>query len=168
MPDYLETRLKNFHLVSLLALFSSAICLAGGSFPASPDPKLTPGSLCEKQSELRYPERIKYCNRHVSSSTKYDIIDTYDQILGYSIGDMPRGQFKIDHYIPLCMGGSNERDNLWPQHESVYRFTDRLEQVACERMAQGKLLQADAIALIRRAKADPAQAPAITEDLLKH
>ena len=74
---------------------------------------------------------------------------------------MPRGKFKIDHYIPLCMGGSNERINLWPQHESVYKITDALEQKLCEKMAQGKMLQSEAIDLIREAKNHLDEAPDI-------
>jgi hypothetical protein len=74
---------------------------------------------------------------------------------------MPRGKFKIDHYIPLCMGGSNERANLWPQHESVYTITDPLEQALCAKMSEGKLLQSAAIDLIRQAKNHLDQAPDI-------
>jgi len=85
------------------------------------------------------------------------IIRTYDIELGYDIGRMNRQDFKIDHYIPLCMGGSNETSNLWPQHKSVYFYTDRLEEAACTKMREGRLIQARAIDLIREAKADPAR-----------
>ena len=115
---------------------------------------MTPGSTCTRPNAQRYAERINYCNRNVSSSLKARVFENYSR-LGFELLDrFDRAEFKIDHYIPLCMGGSNEEDNLWPQHRHVYEVTDPLEQVACEKMAQGKLLQRDAIHLIRQGKAD--------------
>jgi hypothetical protein len=138
----------------------------GFDFPTAPDKKLTPGSLCERPSEYRYPEGIAYCERAVKSELKAEIIRRYDNQLGYRVGQMDRQAFKIDHYIPLCAGGSNRPDNLWPQHESVYVLTDELEALLCEKMSEGRLQQAEAIKLIRRAKADPPKAREIIEALL--
>lgn len=115
---------------------------------------MTPGSVCKNPSRYRYPEKIAYCERDVHSSLKREIIAEYDRKLGYRIQSMDRQAFKIDHYIPLCMGGSNRPDNLWPQHRSVYEVTDPLEQVLCEKMALGDIRQAQAIDLIRQAKND--------------
>jgi len=142
-----------FHLTSL----------ADDRFPIGPDSKLTPGSLCARGNSHRYPENIPYCNRSVSSGRKKDIIHDYDAILGYHVSEMNRQLFKIDHYIPLCMGGSNETSNLWPQHESVYNITDPLEGAACIKMAEGRLLQRDAVQLIREGKADLKKARSILE-----
>ena len=125
---------------------------SNGAFPTGPNPQLTPGETCANADTYRYPEHIAYCQRNVDTGTKNEVIKTYDQNLGYSIQQMPRNKFKIDHYIPLCMGGGNDKENLWPQHESVYTITDPLEQEACEKMAEGKLLQAKAIELIKQAK----------------
>jgi len=124
---------------------------AEGKYPLGPDPRLTTGTLCQRGGTLRYPERIRYCARDVSSSEKDAIIDDYER-LGYSIRSHGRGDFKIDHLIPLCVGGSNEASNLWPQHRDVYEQTDKIEQFACELMAQGKLKQREAIDLILGAK----------------
>ncbi|MNT67943.1 hypothetical protein D3C72_2061270 [compost metagenome] len=74
---------------------------------------------------------------------------------------MNRMDFKIDHYIPLCMGGANDVENLWPQHKSIYAITDPLEPLLCEKMADGRLLQKDAINYIKAAKANLDQVPAI-------
>lgn len=133
-------------------LFS--IAFAQPQFPIAPDTQMTPGSVCERSNTYRYKERIRYCRRDVSKQTKAVLIRRYDSELGYIVGKMKRFDFKIDHYIPLCMGGSNETDNLWPQHKSVYVITDPMEQVACEKMAEGVLLQADAIEMIREGKND--------------
>jgi hypothetical protein len=139
----------------------SATYAQNGRYPIKPDPRLTPGQLCVVADQIRYPEQIKYCSRDVSSETKQSIILTYDAKLGYNIRNQNRGDFKIDHYIPLCMGGSNERQNLWPQHESVYKYTDPLEGLLCEKMKYGKIKQANAIYLIRQAKNDLTSIPQI-------
>lgn len=152
-------------LVGLLVLSTSAFAdnAVFNSFPISPDPELTPGSLCTRPNSFRYPEQIPYCERNVSSSEKYEIIDIYDHQLGYRVGSMNRQQFKIDHYLPLCMGGSNEYDNLWPQHRSVYEITDPMEPLLCEKMKEGRLSQEEAVELIKRGKADLSEVDAVIE-----
>jgi hypothetical protein len=142
-------------LIFVLNCLLEAPGIAGLKYPLSPDPNLTPGTLCHTGKTYRYPERILYCERNVSSGTKKEIIRSYDSTLGFSVEKSGRDHFKIDHYIPLCMGGSNDDENLWPQHESVYKATDPLEQ--------GRLLQNKAVELIRRAKADIHEVPAIIE-----
>lgn len=150
----------------VLALQFSVTSFASlADFPGGPDASLTPGSLCTRPTERRYPERIAYCERHVESQTKREIFRQYDTELGYNTRQMDRQQFKIDHYIPLCMGGSNETNNLWPQHVSVYTLTDPMEGLACEKMAEGKLDQAHAIELIKRGKNDHATIDGILEEL---
>jgi hypothetical protein len=151
-------------LLTAVTSFAKTSYEGGGQrYPSGPNQELTPGDVCHQPDTYRYDERIAYCERDVETSTKNSIIAQYDQELGYRIGSMPRGQFKIDHYIPLCMGGSNDRSNLWPQHQSVYKITDQLEQQLCEKMAQGKMLQAEAIQLIKHAKNNLDEAPSILE-----
>src|SRR5690606_13002989 len=130
-------------------------------FPHGPDDELTPGTLCDSPSEFRYPERIPYCKRNLETQTKRHIIKVYDQVLGFEVGQMNRMDFKIDHLIPLCAGGSNDEANLWPQHKSVYEITDPLEPEICNKMAQGRLKQAEAVNLILEAKTDLDKAPEI-------
>jgi hypothetical protein len=140
--------------LSLLAalVLAASTAYAGGGYPKYPDPKMTPGELCVKADRYRYPEQIAYCERNVETFTKDAVIEMYDRELGYSIRSYDRENFKIDHYIPLCMGGSNSMSNLWPQHKSVYILTDALEGEACSKMSEGKLSQAEAVELIKRAK----------------
>ena len=134
------------------ALFAEGHQQASGYFPTGPNDSVTPGKLCDQPDSTRYPENIPYCDRNVSSSTKQDIIHQYDVEFGFRIESMPRTDFKIDHLIPLCMGGSNSRENLWPQHKSVFVLTDPIEQGLCELMAQGHLTQTDAVSMIRDVK----------------
>lgn len=145
-------------------LFFSFVTLANESFPTAPEPTLTPGVLCSKPDALRYPEQINYCERNVSTSTKAAIFAKYDKI-GYNTRSMKRQAFKIDHYIPLCAGGSNDAKNLWPQHQTVYEITDQLEALICEKMAEGVLKQKDAVELIVEAKNNLDEVPDITEQV---
>ena len=180
MPDYLGEfmilRLQT--LAALVFVLSTQISLAQSSpennqgtpqtnaqFPIGPNASLTPGSLCSQPTETRYPEKIAYCARSVDGNTKRDIIHRYDVKFGYSIESMDRQQFKIDHYIPLCAGGSNNTNNLWPQNVSVYTITDPLEALVCEKMSTGALLQKDAVAAVREGKANLSEVPAILAHL---
>lgn len=136
-------------------------------FPLGPELSVTPGELCDKPDAFRYPEKIPYCERAVGSKLKWDIIRTYDREFGFQIEKMNRTDFKIDHFIPLCMGGSNDRLNLWPQHRSVFEKTDKLEQTLCELMSKGRLKQAEAVERIRDAKMNLDRAEDILADSLK-
>jgi hypothetical protein len=149
--------MKNLALA--FVLLSSVTSFADGAFPKTPDQTLTPGALCSTPDQKRYPEGIAYCSRDVGGDLKQKVMETYDSTLGYTITSMNRSLFKIDHFIPLCMGGSNQAENLWPQHASVYVITDPLEQVSCDKMAAGKLRQADAVEMIKHAKLNLADAP---------
>ena len=136
-----------FLLVVFLSLNSFLICAAG--YPLGPDERLTTGDLCERgQSDShRYAEKIEYCSRRVSAAKKWDIIDKYEN-LGYEIRRYGRENFKIDHLIPLCAGGSNDEENLWPQHREVYEQTDKIEEMSCRLMAQGKITQDEVVEMI--------------------
>ncbi len=135
------------------------------AFPQGPDAQLTPGDVCHSPTAYRYPEHVPYCARNVESQLKREIIATYDRERGFSVASMPRGQFKIDHYIPLCMGGSNEKENLWPQHESIYNITDPMEPALCNKMAAGRVSQAKAMEMIRLGKANLSQVSQILKQI---
>ena len=152
-------------LVASLFISQFAIADRDGRFPTGPNEQMTPGELCQDPDSYRYAEKVPYCKRDVASELKWDIIDAYDKNLGYHIRETGRNEFKIDHYIPLCMGGSNERENLWPQHVTVYKQTDMMEQIACEKMSAGRLLQRDAVEMIKRGKNNLSQVPEILRHL---
>jgi hypothetical protein len=154
------SKLTGFFLVlATLNLFASH------RFPLKPDSEMTPGSVCEKPNSYRYPERIRYCRRNVSQDLKQAIIEDYDSLLGYEVGQIDRRKIKIDHYIPLCAGGSNERDNLWPQTEDVYLITDPVEPLVCKKMEKGVLSQSAAIVYIKRAKNDHGEVENVLKEL---
>ena len=160
--------MKYFLKLSLISLFVLHSAFANdNNFPLVPVETQTPGKLCTTPSERRYPEQIAYCNRKVDSYLKNAIIAKYDTLFGFEISSMKRLDFKIDHLIPLCAGGANSEENLWPQHKSVFAVTDPMEPVICEKMAQGRIKQAEAVKLILKAKFNLLLAPVIYNELQK-
>lgn len=151
-------------LFSVLAISLSLQVFAGSNFPIKPDPRMTPGKLCDLPVEYRYPEHVAYCGRDVETETKAEIFAAYRRA-GYPMSSTNRADYKIDHYIPLCMGGSNEKVNLWPQHVSIYKITDSIEASLCDKMKQGKLSQAKAVIYMKGVKNDLSTAPALIKIL---
>ena len=154
-----------FSTLVLTALFVHSLAMASGSYPDGPELTQTPGKLCETDAVRRYPEKIAYCERNVSSDTKKAIIQIYDQKFGFQISKMNRGEFKIDHFIPLSIGGSNSIENLWPQYRKVYEVTDPIEQELSNKIAAGRIKQADAVRLIKEAKLDLSKADEIMHQI---
>lgn len=155
-------------LTLIFVLLASTYGLAAGrqgTFPIEPNETITPGKVCDRPTEFRYAEHIAYCERNVSTGTKAAVIRQYDVELGFSIEQMERMDFKIDHFIPLCMGGSNDSENLWPQHKSVYVHTDPIEQGLCDLMVRGQLSQSEAMIMIRQVKHDLSQANSMISDI---
>lgn len=146
--------MKIIILLSLLAFTSLAQAQRNNTeFPIRPIPQLTPGKLCDRPTRFRYPENIAYCERDVTVEQKDQVYNAYRRA-GFRLSPQNRSSYKIDHYIPLCMGGSNDNVNLWPQHITIYNITDSLESLACEKMAQGRLSQKEAISVLLRVKND--------------
>lgn len=145
--------------IALLLLSISLNSFAGNAYPRGPDTAQTPGSLCNTPDSHRYPEQIPYCERNVNWATKELIFVNYRK-LGFSLSG-ERDQYKIDHLIPLCAGGSNHENNLWPQYRTISERTDLLEQRGCEVLANGRLSQKEVIELLLKAKRDLSQAPAV-------
>lgn len=135
----------------LVLVLSSSVFAGGKDFPMGPDARLTIGTLCDHPIEYRYPEQIAYCGRDVSTATKNEIFVAYRK-LGFSLPSVTRADYKIDHYVPLCMGGSNHPDNLWPQHVSIYKQTDSLEEAICSKLRDGRISQADAVKMMKAVK----------------
>lgn len=147
-------------ILSVLATNAFAI-----DFPKGPDAQLTPGSLCDRPDSYRYPEHIAYCERDVTPATKDEIFKTYRNERGYKLDISNRSSYKIDHFIPLCAGGSNEENNLWPQHISIFQITDPIESTGCEVLSAGKITQKELVGLIRQAKLNLTDAPKVLKRL---
>ncbi len=89
-----------------------------------PDPILTPGHVATTDRatvcERGYSRRV----RKVSTATKRAVMRAY----GIDPDRHPR--LEMDHSVPLCLGGSNDKRNLWPQlarPEPGYLTKDKTE-----------------------------------------
>jgi len=111
-----------------------------------PKVPLTNGSLCTKLDtdfkEVKYS--VPICYRNVSYTTKYSLFDSYN------IDKELRYQYTIDHIIPLFVGGSNHKDNLWPQHRSIY--TGGYENSLYHDLKSGRKSVSEVISLIKNRK----------------
>jgi len=139
-------------LVGLLVstLFFSPSFAGSAISPEHPDQAQTPGDVCDKSDpdfhEYRYDEKIPYCARNVSTSVKAAIYEAY------GISQKQRRNYTIDHFIPLSIGGSNETENLWPEHKLIKQQRPDLEHDVYLSLKNGELSQAEAIEIIVQAK----------------
>ena len=72
--------------------------------------------------------------------------DRRDEVLlRYGLPVGPHPYYEIDHLIPLCLGGSDDFTNLWPQPRRSIEpkwnaeAKDRLERLMCEMVCAGQL-----------------------------
>ena len=80
-------------------------------------------------------------HRNVPQSEKQQVCDEYKTC------DMLGKAKEIDHFYPLCAGGSNNITNLWPQPENNqwngvnygYHEKDKLESYICMEIKAGRL-----------------------------
>ncbi|MCX6745413.1 MAG: HNH endonuclease signature motif containing protein [Candidatus Parcubacteria bacterium] len=74
-----------------------------------PDPICTPGEVFQVTKEdicvKGYTSRV----RHVTARTKNLVYQEY------GITSHVKGEYEVDHFIPLELGGSNDLKNLWPE-----------------------------------------------------
>ena len=69
--------------------------------PLRPDPTKTPGATMPiTRTQMCLTAYYTDTVRHVTAGDRRAV---------------PSGAYEIDHLIPLVMGGSNARENLWPQ-----------------------------------------------------
>jgi hypothetical protein len=126
---------KLFLAIALSSFFGTAAVPQEGLVP---NPKLTPGRVAASEKD-----------RHgVTIAMEQKVFRRYH---------LPwerRAEFKIDHLIPLELGGADTLDNLWPQKMSARPYgSDRKEllaEVLLEKVRAGKMTLAQAQEEIRR------------------
>lgn len=136
-------------LFTLALVFYCSISYSGPLMPVSqPVLKFTPGVLCSQSdrdfSEIVYPEKISRCQRNIGDEEKTAVAANY--------GNIPRSEwnnYEFDHLFPVCAGGSNSPENLWPQPLTEAKKKDILEVDICLAMKAGTLKQSEAVKKIQ-------------------
>ena len=113
-----------------------------------PNPQLTPGVLCTANDPdfkgYDYPSKIPRCNRKISNLEKTEVAKNY--------GNIPASQwlnYEFDHFMPLCAGGANSIQNLWPQPIAEAKQKDVIEVQVCTALKAGTLTQDQALQKIQ-------------------
>jgi hypothetical protein len=124
---------KLFLAVVILTIASTALAQDA----LLPNPKFTPGRIAERDKDrggvtLKMEQKI---------------------FARYRLPWARRAEFKIDHLIPLELGGADTIDNLWPQSLRAKPYgADRKElltEILLERIRTGRMTIAQAQEQIR-------------------
>ena len=103
-----------------------------------PNPRLTPGRIAERDKD-RGGVTVKMEQKVFAR---------------YRLPWSRRAEFKIDHLIPLELGGADTIDNLWPQSLRIKPYgADRKElltELLLQRIRTGRMTIAQAQGEIRR------------------
>lgn len=76
-------------------------------------------------------------SRNVTVQTKHEIYDEYGITHRNRFGTP--GSYEIDHLVPLELGGSNDKSNLFPEPFPAYEAKDHLEDFMHEQVCNGQL-----------------------------
>ncbi len=123
-----------FSSVSSQSLSLAAQCQAQGALA---DPICTPGATFAgvTASQVCTPGYAKSV-RNVPTSVKNQVYASY------GIMTHAPGEYEIDHYIPLELGGSNEVANLWPEPASPvpgFHEKDKVENYLHDQVCSGAM-----------------------------
>jgi hypothetical protein len=102
-----------------------------------PNPKLTPGKIARRDKD----------QHGVSVAMEQKVFKRY------RIPWSRRAEFKIDHLIPLELGGADSVENLWPQNLRTKPYgverKELLTQCLLRRIAEGRMTLAQAQTVIQ-------------------
>jgi hypothetical protein len=113
-----------------------------------PDPTLTPGAV-------RTVDAGEICATDTRALRHWSR-ERDDRIMAeYGLPTGPHPTVEVDHLIPLCLGGSDDDKNLWPQpRRSIEKEwnaerKDELEARLCQMVCSGEIAVAEAQQAIR-------------------
>lgn len=118
----------------ILLSAAAAILAAGLQLQAADaDPILTPGEFFPTitASEVCVPGYARR-TRNVPTSEKKKVFARY------GVKWKP-GAYEVEHFIPLCMGGTNGLANLWPAPKKDARAKARVDGFLCREICAGRL-----------------------------
>ncbi len=109
-------------------------CAAQGK---NPDPACTPGAIFPNVTKddvcvSGYTQTV----RDVPTELKQQVYEEY------GIASHSPGEYEVDHYISLELGGSNDVSNLWPEPaepQPGFHQKDEVENFLHDQVCQGKM-----------------------------
>jgi hypothetical protein len=123
-----------------IALVSIALAEPALAFGVRPNPNLTGGSVrIDGRDANAACGQSKAHRGSMSHARRDEILTEY----GLPPGEHP--DYEIDHLVPLCLGGSDDPSNLWPEPRRSIEPTwnaeakDRLERFMCDMVCTGQL-----------------------------
>ena len=127
------------HRLTLLLLISILTAAnAHGQTALLPNAKLTPGKIAQNESD----------RQGVTLAMEQKVFARY------RLPWTRRAEFKIDHLIPLELGGADAIENLWPQNIRVKPYgaerKELLTGILVAKIAAGKLALSQAQEEVRR------------------
>lgn len=164
----MKTNLKKRHIAAAVALAALTACVAPHKTPRTapnppaavqhvgpaylyPDVTLTPGLAdtlnAEDLTRSYNGKTYSQAHRNVPESEKQQVLTEYHFTIKPKTGTV-----EIDHFYPLCAGGSNDIKNLWPQpavnawngNDFGFHAKDKLEAYTCVEIKAGRLDPQDA------------------------
>jgi hypothetical protein len=122
-------------VITFIAVFAIApVC----AFENLPDKNLTGGSV-------RTGDRDAACGDAKESRGRMNVVRRDEILRRYGLPPDTHPDYQIDHLIPLCLGGSDDPSNLWPQPRRSIEDTwnaeakDRLERLMCRMVCDGQI-----------------------------
>ena len=107
-----------------------------------PDANCTPGAIFSNVTASQV------CTPGYSSSVRNVPSSVKKQVYAeYGVTSHTTGQYEVDHFIPLELGGSNDISNLWPEPASPtpgFHEKDRVENYLHDQVCSGAMSLSDA------------------------
>ena len=108
---------------------------------AYPNPNYTTGDIMEGNATRVCVSGYTSTVRNVPNSLRNQIYAEYNYDRASNIS------IELDHFIPLCLGGSNDAKNLWVQYENPkpgFKEKDRVEDYLCHQVCNGNMTLSEA------------------------
>jgi hypothetical protein len=128
--------------IKLLAILmlAGAFAAPAVAFEVRPNPNMTGGSVRIDGHDVNTTCGQSKAHRGSMSHWRRDEILTR-----YGLPPGTHPDYEIDHLIPLCLGGSDDPSNLWPEPRRSIEpkwnaeAKDRLERFMCDMVCSGQL-----------------------------
>jgi hypothetical protein len=123
--------------VIVAAMGAASVYVLADDRPTRPDKTLTPGVVEDVTSAVVcYRGYSEAHRRPFGAPGEYE---RYVRVMNaYGLAKASWHSYQMDHLVPLCLGGADVEQNLWPQPLEEAHQKDRLEVKACRQVCAGE------------------------------